>query len=276
MSSLRISASPAALSAQRNLIIAQGQTNHALNALSSGSRIVNAGDDPAGFAIGETLRAQISGTKQAKNNAADAESMIQVAEGSLNEQNNILIRLRELGVQSASDSVSDNERGFINQEFKQLQSEFDRIAKTTRFGAQTLLNGAGKSFEFQVGAFNDSNNRIQYNLDADTTAGGIGIDGLDVSDQDSARDSLDSIDEAVNKIGEIRANFGAIQSRLEIAQNHSESEYVNLSDARSRIVDADVAEETTKLAQAQILQSAGISVLAQANQDSERVLKLLN
>src|ERR1700677_2985993 len=157
---LRINTNVASLNAQRNLIGTKLAHDRSLEKLSSGYRINRAGDDAAGLAISESLRAQIRGLKQASRNCQDGISLVQVAEGGLNEVSNILIRLRELGVQSASDTVSDKERAYIENEAKQLTSEADRIAKTTQFGSKKLLDGTGEKLEFQVGAFGDKDNRI--------------------------------------------------------------------------------------------------------------------
>jgi flagellin len=254
---------------------ANNQVQKSMMAIASGSRIVRAGDDAAGFAIAESLRGQLAGTKQAKFNAESASSMVQTAEGGLSEQNNILVRLRELAVYAASDTVGEDERGYLDNEFQQLTQEFDRIAKSTRYGNKQLLTGSGEKFEFQVGAFRGDENVIKYTLDANTTAGDVGIDGLEVSDQSSARSALDDIDSAMMKVASARAGFGAIQSRLEHATNALAAQAENIDAARGHIMDADIAEEVSKLAQAQILQSAGMSVVAQANASSAKALQLL-
>lgn len=274
--SFRISSNSVPLEAARHLSHAQDQIDRSLAALASGSRVVRAGDDAAGFAISESLRGQLGGTKQAKFNAESASSLVQTAEGGLNEQNNILVRLRELAVYAASDTIGDTEREFLNTEFTQLTSEFDRIAKTTRYGAKSLLTGTGEKFEFQVGAFKGDENVITFSLDADTTASDVGIDGLDISDKSGALDSLSSLDEAITKVAGTRAGFGAMQSRLEHAIGALDVQAENLDAARGHIVDVNVAEETAKLAQAQIQQQAGIAVLAQANSSNAKALALLN
>ncbi len=272
---LRIGTNVAAISAQRQLGKSQAQTEHAMKALSSGSRIVSAGDDAAGFAISEILRAQASSLKQAKNNSENAKGLIQVAEGGLNEQNNILIRLRELALQSASDTVGDDERDYLNTEFTGLTSEIDRIAKTTTFGSKKLLQGGSQEYEFHVGSGNKSEDIISYTMGADTTGSSLGTSGLTISDRSDAKSNLEDIDSAMTKIAKARASFGAIQSRLEIAGNNLDTQYENVTDARGKITDADIAYETSELARGQVLKDFGVSVLAQANQDPQRVLKLL-
>ena len=273
--SFRIGSNIPSITAQRYLAKAENRNSHALQALASGSRIVRAGDDAAGFAISELLRGQGRSLRQAKNNADGAISLIQVAEGGLNEQNNILIRLRELGMQAASDTVGDEEREFLNVEFDQLVQEFDRIARTTTFGKKKLLEGNAGEFQFHLGVTSDPQDVITYNLDADTTSGSMGIDGLSIEDKGSARDVLETIDEAIMQVSGHRANFGAIQSRLQIASGNVDLQYENVEAARSRIADADIAYETSEMVQSQITKDFGIAVLSQANNDARKALGLL-
>jgi flagellin len=272
---LRINTNMASLSAQRVLSVQQKKAEHAAAALSSGSRIVNAADDAAGLSISESLKGQIRGIAQARNNAFNAGSSIQISEGGLNEINNILIRLRELGIQAASDNIGDTERGFLNEESKQLIQESDRIARTTRFGAKILLDGSGGNMEFHVGAFSGPENRIAFNLSADATNSAIGIDGINLADKEGARDTLETVDKALIKIGSLRANFGAVQNRLLTTVSNLDIQYENLSAANSRIRDTDVAKESSEMMSANILQQAAVSVLAQANQMPSVALKLL-
>lgn len=273
--SLRIGSNVIPIMAARHLENANHQVEKSLGALASGSRIVRAGDDAAGFAIAESLRGQFAGTKQAKFNAESATSLVQTAEGGLNEQNNILVRMRELAVYAASDTVGEDEREFLNEEFQQLSQEFDRIAKSTRYGNKQLLTGTGESFEFQVGAFRGDENVITYTLDANTTGDDVGVSDLDVSDQGNAASALDDIDKAMVKVASARAGFGAIQSRLEHATNALATQAENIDAARAHIMDVDIAQETSNLAKAQILQSAGIAVVSQANQSAAQAIKLL-
>ncbi len=272
---LRIATNTASIAAQRSLGAQQKRAEHSSEALSSGSRIVHASDDAAGLAISENLRSQTRGIAQARNNAFNATSSIQVSEGGLNEVSNILIRLRELGVQAASDTIGDRERGFLNNEAQQLTQEVDRIAKTTTFGDRKLLDGSGGELEFQVGAFAGKENIIKYDTKADATTSELGIDGLSVAEKSDARDALGLIDDAFNKVSTMRANFGAVQSRLESTVSNLDVQFENLSAANSRIRDTDVAKETAEFTSANILQSAAISVLAQANQVPQMALKLL-
>ncbi len=273
---LRINTNVASIGAQRVLGKQQARVEHAQQALASGSRIVKASDDAAGLAISENIRGQLSGIKMARNNAYNAQSLIQVSEGGLNEISNILIRLRELGVQASSDTVSDVERSFLDQEAQQLVLESDRIAKSTRFGHKALLDGTGEELEYHVGPFADEEeNVIKYNITADATTDNLGVDGTSIADKDAARETLGAVDEALVKIGQMRADFGAVQSRLGITTSNLDIQYENLSAAKSRISDADIAYETSEMTSAQILQSASVGVLAQANQNGAAALKLI-
>ena len=273
--SLRIGTNIASIAAQRNLGRSAAREEHAVRALASGTRLTDPSDDAAGFAISERLRAQSRSLSAAKNNAEAAKGFLQVAEGGLNEQNNILIRLRELAMQAASDSVGDKEREFVNTEFVQLVEEVDRIAKTTVYGGSPLLQGSNREYEFHLGTQSSPEDKISYVLDADTRSSALGVSGLDVTDRDDAASHLSTIDEALDKVGAARAAFGAMQSRFEFASNGVDAQRENVEAARSRIADADVAFEASELAQARVLQEFGTAVLAQANQSSQRALRLL-
>jgi flagellin len=272
---LRIATNIASVGAQTRLAHQQQRAEHAMAALSSGSRIVNAADDAAGLAISENIKGQTRGLKMARQNAFNAISLVQVSEGGLNEINNIMIRLRELGVQAASDNIGDKERGYLNQEAKQLIDESDRIAGTTRFGSKKLLDGSGDELQFHVGPFGDEQNIIRYKMSADATNSNLGIDGIDMSDKSGARDALGSVDKAMEKLGQMRADFGAVQSRLQSTVSNLDTQYENLSAAGSRLRDADVAFESSEIASANVLQQAAIGVLAQANQQPYQAMKLL-
>ncbi|MFN7906361.1 MAG: flagellin [Pseudobdellovibrionaceae bacterium] len=273
---LRIQTNMAAISAQKVMDKQLRRSEHASQALASGNRIVKAGDDAAGLAISENIRSQVRGMSMARNNAFNAISAVQVSEGGLNEISNIMIRLRELGIQAASDNIGDRERGYIELEAQNIISEADRIAKTTVFGDNKLLDGSGGDMEFQVGLNGSEENQIRYTLSSDARADALGLDGLSVSSKEDARDLLDQIDESMGKVGDMRASFGAMQNRLESTVNNIDTQYENLSAAKSRISDTDIAKESTELASANILQNAAVSVLAQANQIPGVALKLLN
>jgi flagellin len=272
---LRITTNVAAINAQRQLSTQQNRSQHALAALSSGSRIVNAADDAAGLAISENIKGQTRGIAMARQNAFNAISLVQVSEGGLNEINNILIRLRELGVQAASDNIGDTERQFLNTEATQLLEESNRIAKTVRFGNKKLLDGSGDELQFHVGAFGDEDNIIRYKLTADATNKALGISGLSIDDKKGARQTLQQVDDALIVLGKMRADFGAVQSRLTTTVSNLDIQYENLSAANSRLRDADVARESAELASANVLQQAAISVMAQANQQPMQAIRLL-
>ena len=275
---LRINTNVPSLSAQRSLGINTRNLNDNLRKLSSGERITKAGDDAAGLAISENLKAQIRGMRQAKRNAGDAVSLLQVAEGGMNEISNIIIRLRELSIQAASDTVGTTERGYSDIEFQSLKEEIERISKVTEFNGIKLLDGSGGKLEFQVGTRNDPIlDRLQYDgsrADASLNALGLAVDG--VSTKEGAQSALGKLDDALVHINGTRANFGALQNRLQSTQNNLEISDENLSAANSRIRDVDVASETADMTKNNILLQAGISVLSQANQSPNTALKLLN
>lgn len=275
---LRINTNTAALNAQRNLYGTKLALDKSLEKLSSGFRINRAGDDAAGLAISESLRGQIRGLKMASRNAQDGVSMIQVAEGGLQEVSNILIRLRELGVQAASDTVGPIERQLINVEYQQLLDEIDRIADSTEFNGTPLLSGTGAILDFQVGTRNDPNiDRLSFDASkADANSAALGVNLTTVADKASAQNSLSAIDEAIVAVSATRADFGAMQNRLQSTINNLSISLENMAAANSRIRDVDVAEETAELTKQNILMQAGTSVLAQANQTSKNALQLLN
>ncbi len=275
---LRINTNTASLNAQRNLMGTKLSLDKSLERLSSGYRINRAGDDAAGLAISENLRAQIRGLKQASRNAQDGVSLVQVAEGGLNEVSSILIRLRELAVQAASDTIGPVERQFLNVEYDQLVSEVDRIADGTEFNGTGLLSGTGAILDFQVGTRNDPNiDRLSFDASkADANTAALGINLTSVADKASAQNSLSAIDSAIVSVSAMRADFGAIQNRLQSTINNVAVNVENLSAANSRVRDVDVAEETADLTRNNILLQAGTAVLAQANQSSNSALQLLN
>ena len=275
---LRINTNVPSLVAQRNLRGTRALLDRTLERLSSGSRINHAADDAAGLAISETLRAQIRGLSQAERNAQDGISLIQVGEGGLVEISNILIRMRELGVQAASDTVGPRERKFLDNEFQQLMEEIDRIANSTQFNGNPLLNGNGSSFEVQIGTGNNPLvDRIKlfdpYASNVNLVS--LGINLASVADKTSAQNSLSSIDQALNTVTSNRANFGAMQNRLQSVINNLNVNKENMTAANSRIRDADLAVETSELTKSQILQQAGVSVLSQANASMKAALGLL-
>jgi flagellin len=272
---LRIATNMASIASQRALGAQTKRQEHASQALASGSRIVRASDDAAGLAIAEGMKSEIRGTGMARNNAFNAISAIQVGEGGLAETTNLLTRLRELGVQSASDTIGDKERAYLQQEAGSISEEIDRIAKTTKFGDKNLIDGSNPVFEFHVGTNGGKENIITFKADGSATSSELGIDNVDISEKSGARDLLTNLDSAIAKVSKFRAGFGAMQSRLESTVNGLDLRSENLSAARSRITDADVAKESSELASANMLQQASLSVLAQANQQPMVAMKLI-
>ena len=249
----------------------------ALERLASGSRINHAGDDAAGLAISENLRAQVRGIRQAKRNALDGVSLIQVSEGGLNEVSNMLIRLRELGIQSASDTISDTERQFVDREFQSLKQEIDRIANITQFNGTPLLNGKSGIFEIQVGTKNNPIlDRVVYNGErSDASLDALKLGGESVATKQGAQLSLSVIDDALIRVNSIRADLGAMQNRLQSTINNLSISDENLSSANSRIRDTDMAEEVSEMTKQNILMQAGVAVLGHANASAQTALKLL-
>jgi len=249
-----------------------------LERLASGSRINHAGDDAAGLAISENLRAQVRGIRQAKRNALDGISMIQVSEGGLNEIGNILIRLRELSIQAASDTIGDTERGFTDREFQSLKLEVERIANVTNFNGTPLLNGRAGVMEIQVGVQNNPLlDRIIFDGQrSDTTLEALKMGGESVATKQGAQLSLSVIDDALIRVNSVRSDLGALQNRMQSTINNLAISDENLSAANSRIRDADIAEEVSEMTKQNILMQAGISVLSQANQTNSVAVKLLS
>jgi flagellin len=256
----------------------RGNLDRSLERLSSGSRINHAGDDAAGLAISENLRAQVRGIRQAKRNALDGVSLIQVSEGGLNEVSNILVRLRELAIQSASDTISDTERQFTDREFQSLKQEVDRIANVTNFNGTPLLNGKAGVFEIQVGTHNNAIlDRIVYNAErSDASLDALKLGGESVATKQGAQLTLSVLDSALTQVSSIRADLGALQNRLQSTINNLSVSDENLSAANSRIRDTDFAEEVSEMTKQNIMMQAGISVLSQANSTNQATLKLLS
>ena len=274
---LVITTNVASLNAQKNLVGTTRAMDQSLARLSSGYRINQAADDAAGLAISENLRAQIRGLGQANRNSNDGISLVQVAEGGLNEVSNMLIRLRELAVQAASDTIGDTERKFLDVEYQQLKSEIQRIAEVTKFNGYDLLNGTGGIMDIQVGVHNDPfKDRISFNTSAaNSTLEALGVISESVATKEQAQNSLDVVDVAMVSVNAMRANFGAMQNRLQSTIQNLNIAHENLSAANSRIRDTDVAAESAELTRNTILKQAGISVLSQANEVQNMALKLL-
>ncbi|MDB2426002.1 flagellin [bacterium] len=274
---LTISTNIASINAQKTMSQTQRGINKSFAELSSGSRITKAADDAAGLSISETLQSSIKGYSQARRNANDGISMIQVAEGGLGEVSNILTRLRELGVQAASDTVGETERGFINKEVQQLKNEVQRIAESNRFGSTNLLDGSGDEFSFQVDINNDDfRDRIGFDASQQVvTLDALGIDGFDFSDKADAREALEVLEGAQTQVNGHRATLGALQNRLISTTENLSTAIENFSAANSGIRDTDVAEASASLTKNNILLNSAIGVLSQANQAPANALKLI-
>jgi flagellin len=274
---LRINTNLQAMIAHRNLDTNRRAQETSLERLSSGNRINRAGDDAAGLAISERIRASTRSLAQAGRNAQDGISMIQVAEGGTNEISNILVRMRELSIQGASDTIGDKERSFIDKEMQQLRAEIDRIASTTEFNGNKLLNGSGKVFDIQVGLNNNPNqDRLTFDAqEQNISINALGLNGISTLTKETSQVNLEKLDSALTKLNENRSALGALQNRLQSTINNIGTYRENLEAARSRIRDTDMAAETSELTKNNILSQAGISVLGQANQNPQQVLKLL-
>ncbi len=276
---LRIATNISSLTAQRHMRETRRLLDVSLERLSSGYRVNRAGDDAAGLAISEKLRAKTRGLVQAQRNASDGVSLIQVAEGGLNEVQNILVRLRELGVQSASDTIGDQERRFLNEEFQALKEEVDRIANVTEFNGTMLLDGTGGSLDFQVNTGGKNIlgvDRISFDaFRSDINTDKLGMEDLGVASKFDSQRSLQQLDQAIDYVSSIRGDLGAIENRLQSTIRNLAVSIENLSAANSRIKDVDIAIETSELTRNNILMQAGTSVLAQANNIPKMALSLL-
>lgn len=274
---MRVTTNISAINAQRNLTGSQRVLNKSMAQLASGSRINIAADDAAGLAISENLKAQIRSASQAQRNTNDGISMVQTAEGGLNEIGNLIIRLRELGIQAASDTVGQTERGFLDKETQQLKSEIQRIASVTTWGTTKLLDGSTPQFDFQVGLFNNAEeDRISFDASSNVaTIDALNLSDLDYTSKEGAQVSLSALDEAQTKVNGYRANLGAIQNRLTSTADNLGVTMENLSAANSRIRDTDVAQASSEMTRNNILMQAGTSTLSQANQMNQLALKLI-
>ena len=261
-----------AMNSNRQLGITSALQAKSSEKLSSGYKINRAADDAAGLTISEKMRSQVRGLNRASDNAQDGISLIQVAEGALNETHSILQRMNELAVQAANDTNTQSDRGAIQQEINQLTSEIDRIKDTTQFNTQNLLNGDFADRKLHVGALKDQVIEISIkNMDADS----IGVSGLDVTEQSSAEDAIEKVQQGISSVSQQRSELGAIQNRLEhtVANLNNVSE--NTQAAESRIRDTDVPTEMVSFSKNNILAQAGQAMLAQANQSTQGVLSLL-
>jgi len=275
---MRINTNVSSLAAQRSLALNKRNQNDNLRKLSTGLRITRAADDAAGLAISEKFKAYIRSTRQAKRNAGDSISMIQTAEGGLGEISNILIRMRELSIQAASDTIGSPERDYTDVEYQELKKEISRISKATSFNGLTLLDGKSGVLEFQIGQMNDPMlDRLSFDFSqANSTTVALGIDSLSLGTKVNAQQSISILDDALVRVNGIRAKMGAAQNRLQSVINNLSITDENISEANSRVRDIDVASETAELAKNNILVQSGVSVLSQTNNTPNIALKLLS
>ena len=261
-----------AMNTSRQLGMVQGSQSKATEKLSSGYRINRAGDDAAGLAISEKMRYAIKGLNKASDNAQNGISLIQVAEGALNETHAILQRMNELATQAANDTNTSTDRTAIQQEIDQLTSEINRIQSTTQFNTMNLLDGSFTSKNLQVGLL--SGQSIQISI-SNMNAQSLGVSGLSVSSFSIAGNAMEKIQAAIDLVSAQRSKLGAIQNRLEHTINNLDTSSENTSAAESRIRDTDMAEEMVEYSKNNILAQAGQSMLTQANQQTQGVLSLL-
>jgi flagellin len=273
---MRITTNVAAINAQRQLVTSQRNIQSSMAQLSSGYRINRSADDAAGLAISENMKAQLRSLAQAKRNANDGISLVQTAEGAMAEINNLGVRLRELAIQASSDTVSDNERGFINQEVQQLKSEIDRIALSANWNSVPLLDGSTPVFDIQIGSQATENDVISYDASQNiATLEGLGLLDLDYSTKEGALNGIGAIDFATNAVSGMRANIGALQNRLQSTIETLAVSEENIAAANSRIRDTDIAQTSSEMARNQVMLQAGTATLAQANQASMLAIKLI-
>ncbi|GEK35091.1 flagellin N-terminal helical domain-containing protein [Kurthia sibirica] len=269
---MRIQHNIPALNTLRNLTQNNTLVSKNLEKLSSGFKINRAGDDAAGLAISEKMRGQISGLNMATKNAHDGIALIQTAEGGLNETHAILQRMRELAVQAASDTNVTSDRKDIQKEVGALTAEITRIAKNTEFNTQNLLNGSFTDKKLHIGA--NSGQNISLSIDS-MTASALGVHGISISSQNTADTAITTINDAIKTVSAQRSDLGAVQNRLEHTINNLGATSENLSAAESRIRDTDMAKEMMEFTKNNILTQAAQSMLAQANQQPQGVLQLL-
>lgn len=273
--SLFINTNTASINARGNLDTVTSRLHTSFRRLSSGLRVGTAADDAAGLAISERMRAQIRSQTQAQRNANDGISLVQVAEGALNEVNNILIRLRELAIEANNGTMSSADKDTLDQEFDNMIEEIDRIADSTKFNGVQVFDGSVPSIDFQVGSgTNPTIDLITVALSS-MLSSDLGIDSIDISSVGAPTTAIDAIDGAIDIVSASRGDFGALQNRLQSTINNLSVSIENLSASESRIRDVDVAAETAELTRNSILQQAAISILAQANVQPQVALTLL-
>ncbi|MGB0679785.1 MAG: flagellin [Polyangiales bacterium] len=271
---LTVMTNTSSLNAQRHLGRTQHNLSMSMGRLSSGLKINRAGDNAAGLAISENLRADLRSLKQAQQNANDGISLLQTAEGAMNEISGILGRMRELAMIAATDTVGNTERAYSQLENAALIAEITRITDVTEFNGTTLIDGSASALDFQVGMQNTANDRLTVAI-ADVDATALGVNALDISTKAGAQGALATVDAAIQTMSGARATIGSAENRLQVTIGNLSSTHENLSAAHSGIRDTDMAEETASMTRSNILMQAGVSVLAQANQLPSMALSLL-
>lgn len=255
----------------RYLNINSAQASNSLAKISSGSRIVKASDDAASLAVGSKLKADVSALKQASTNAANASSLLQVADGGMATASDILTRMKAIAVQANNDSLSTTEQGYLDKEFQALNSQLGNIASQTKFNGVSLLGGSFTSKTFQVGS--GSTDTISIDIDVDIND--LGVSSASVTSTSNAAAAADSIDEAISSLLEGRASLGGQMSQLEFAKATADTSAENLDAARSSLMDVDLSSEMANYTSKNVLAQAATSMLAQANQVPQQLLKLL-
>ena len=272
---LRVNTNVASINAQRNLSQVNQKLAGNFRRLATGLRISTASDDAAGLAISERLRSQVRSLEQAKRNANDGISLVQTAEGALNEVSSIMTRLRELAVQASNGTVSNDDKETLDAEFQSLISEVNRIGQSTEFNGIKLLDGSQSSVSFQIG-FGTSTSIDQLSVSlSPALSTSLSLSSLDIGSGGDTSAAITAIDDAINSVSALRGRLGATQNRLNSTINNLGVAVENLSAAESRIRDVDVAYETAKLTRNSILQQASISILAQSNAQPQSALSLL-
>jgi flagellin len=272
---LTVNTNSTALMSATNLNRTNRSLQGTLGRLSSGTRINKAGDDAAGLGVAENLSAENRSVKAAMRNTQDGISVVQTAEGATAEVGELLKRMRELAVQASSETLEDTERDYINEEQISLAEEIDRIANITNFNDVALTDGVTTTLDVQVGVDNNAEDRITINLGDLTSAGTLAVDGLDMTSAANAQGTIQTIDDAITTVSGYRADYGAVQNRLESAQRNLETYSTNLSAAESGIRDADFAYEAAEMAKYNIMQQAGVAAMGQANQINQGAVQLI-
>jgi flagellin len=275
---LAIMTNSGSLTAQNNLMKTTSAMNKSIGRLSSGLRVTSAADDAAGLAVSENMRAQLKGFQQASRNANDGIAIVQTAEAAYQSISDTLVRMRELAVEAANDSISDTERGFLNEEFTALNTEIDRISNVTEFNGINLLDGtagAGGTLTFQVGTRNSANDQITVDLNAQA-ASNLGVDGSEVDVISNAQAAISEIDTALESLNTDRAGLGATINSLSLSVNNLSATIENYGNAVGNIRDTDIGAESAEFSKSQVLQQAGVAMLSQANALPNLALRLLS